>query len=323
MKTPDSGLSRPKIVAKALIWFQVLLLLVSGTVGLAVAVLDIFVNDVQNILPFFKDSQSIVLIVASSLALSLGIERFLIFDDIHAKLDRISEHAELEGIHAKLDQISERTESQEIYSKALERRYPMIDAFFRRAEDNSDFYSLAIKYGLRPFAKSLDEKTIRVDTVNETQQLWRECILETSSWRAASYARYVWGSQMHFGDHVSTLIQDLKIKENGSIERVFIVDSPEEYNSLLPVMRKQKKMGIRVHWILREDIEKNSRQEIDGNGVNGSWDFALAAGKTNWVFCFELDEERRITGSSLTIDKDVIEKAVDTLNRLVHMAKPL
>lgn len=318
MSAPELSVSRRLIAKKWTFRIQVFLLIFVGVLGILISLGDLFLPDWQAILTSHDDALYVILLIVSMLSFATGLERQTFFAEMESSLDRTNDQVHV--LTDAVEDVGRLAVKIDADFRDLEQRYPKINAFFRAAQDTSEFYSLAIKYGLRRFTTSVDEKTIRVQSINETLELWRECILEADSWTASSYASNVWGMGNSFGDQISNAFQKLSISLKRKIERIFVVDNESELEALESVMRQQAEFGVTVKWIEKAVVIAECGTIAGLGGVNGTWDFALAGG--NWVFCFELDERRQIVGSSMTIDSKLVEQAKSALEKMSYLATP-
>ncbi len=260
------------------------------------------------------------LIVLSLIAIELVWERFETLNRLDNFLNRVEEAgakiSDAENIIRRVSLFIENLESisyidklNDIYSAFVnfEKRFSQVNAFFYVLEKNERFQYLALKYGLRRLTKIIDEETIKVYDYNETLDTWRECILESSEWYAASYAKNAWGLGDGFGDRISFDYQRLRMETGGDIRRVFIVDDMDEYERLKSVMKKQSGIKVNVRWVLRDNLEK-LRHVTQSQKELGTWDLSLVDNQ-KWTFMFNLDTEKNINGCTISMRPDIVYHA--------------
>jgi len=270
--------------------------------------------------PFQTFVTNLNLIILSLVAIELIWERFETLSKVDNFLVRLKNSdtklAEIEDTMSRMKRLIDNLDNNNYVNKleqvyaafiGFERRFSQVNAFFNIMIRNEKFQYLTFKYGLRQLNKILDEETVRVNNYRETVDIWRDCILESRNWHALSYAKNAWGTGNSFGDGISYDYQRIRIETGGHIQRVFILDSEEEYKKLESTMATQAKIKVDVKWILKEKLESVTDVQRCIAEI-GTWDFALVD-NNEWLYMFTLDKEGKISGCVLTMRKELVEQA--------------
>jgi hypothetical protein len=217
---------------------------------------------------------------------------------------------------SKLDDKLREVEEQRVFSRiedisqsllTYERRFSQVNAFFCLLKKSERFQQLSLKYGLQQLNKIIDEKTIYIEKA-ETLEAWLDCILASKDWYALNYAVDAWGKG-GYGNKISYDYQAARMRAQGDIRRVFVLDGREDYEQLKRTMAKQQEIDVKVKWILRSELDQIS-DVTDCVKAIGSWDFSLVDNQS-WLFKFHLDENKQIQGCTITTRPDLVKAAND------------
>lgn len=198
-----------------------------------------------------------------------------------------------------------------IHSAHLKRSIEGIDVFIKGLVGEGPFAELRLLYGYRAGAR-VSEKQVRVSP-EDVRRFWRDCIARAANrWFVTTYAspddtwKLDWGT-------ASQNIQRERIKAGCEIRRTFVVDSSEERDKLMEVMKGQKKIGVKVRWIYAQELIGVGEVNLARSAL-GTLDVAVV--DDGWVYRTELDSRRHVTGASATDDPALLDRALF----LVHEA---
>ena len=169
------------------------------------------------------------------------------------------------------------------------------------------FAELKLIYGLRGYNARVAQNEVRGDR-SQVFDLWVESLREATSFLAFNYVSpdEVWGTK-GFAFDLAHAMQISRLRLGCIIKRVFVIDGLDEYKLVKDLMILQRDSGIEVKWILKSDILHNSliSQYIK---ELGTWDFVVI--DTDWLFCVEIDDARKMTGCSLKRSRDLHQKGL-------------
>jgi len=147
---------------------------------------------------------------------------------------------------------------------------------------------------------------------------WKDCILRTNNiWNAIAYTRGEETWERGFKDKLIKIAQIERILSGCSIQRIFLIDSDEEYNKILPVSEEQERIGISVTILKKEqllNINFKNYFKITPYQYIQKNDFAIV--DQEWVFKIELDENRNYKSASITNDLNEYNFASEILYEL-------
>lgn len=217
----------------------------------------------------------------------------------------------LPSIESKIDQITENN--------------VQIETFFGRVVNRGadrKFYDLAFKYATRKINSMTDDKTFEVNDLQQGIDVWLDCILIAQSWRAISYTKS-WLNGNNRGDRASKY-QKFHLDLGNTIQRVFVFREQEEYDFLLPIMTEQRDMGIDVRYAWKKDLDEAAERSglLRKMKEFSIYDFAVQE-NNNFVSEFILDQNRKITGTRVSISPERADIAHRIFNAAISVAKKI
>ena len=267
---------RKNIIQKRI---QIIVLAISLVYAL---ILSFFGEDsLKNIFPFFSEDIYIrsVLFLVGTFFFEALLERVTTFNQI----DKIEE--------------------------AFQKNVSPFFARFYNDPKKKRFYELLWKYVFRgrTTIPPSDYRSFEVDRRNSIY-LWRDCISESGSWKALSYAQDLW---LNHEVKISQAHQDLFINLRGYLSRVFVFDSQED---VINFQENEINMEIiatgETYWILKDTlikaVEEHTQQKFPDPQLI---DFAIA-NENDYVLWFHTDEKsRRLNSAELTIEIKIVDIA--------------
>ena len=186
----------------------------------------------------------------------------------------------------------------------IKTQYEVVISMKNALEPNDKFGEIALVYGLRYYGK-LAKSFVSVDK-DHIWDFWRDCMIRAyNKWDVLTYttSEETWNS----GWSKKTLsIQSERIVDGCVIERIFLVESQEERNKLQEIINQKKEIGIKVSWLLKDDLLANKAARNYYNNI-GSLDFAII--DNTWIYMTRLDSQRQMIGACATKDPEIVEKA--------------
>ena len=186
--------------------------------------------------------------------------------------------------------------------------------FFKEGGSFRDFYNLKL---LSTMKDTIHSRNIITELAN-IPKFWKNTILHfDQSYNATSYIK---PSEAWYLKYTASALplQELKIDERLEIKRVFIVETEEEYNTILPIMIEQQKSKIVVKYIYLHDITNHPNMKtihLD------TYDFALL--DREFVMEVFLNDKREIKYAKLSDNSEIFNKYDNFYTILFEEAKDL
>ncbi|MGA2836224.1 MAG: hypothetical protein ABSF84_06470 [Acidimicrobiales bacterium] len=173
----------------------------------------------------------------------------------------------------------------------------------------SKYQRVIAKYVLNQFNIVRDNgESLRVHR-DDGILLWRDCLVESDSWKALSFAPDLWA-----GDELAVSIAFHRVRNNlpnkDRIQRVLVLrDSAELYaqRNLLTMLRT---FGVDVKWILLSRLQELTDArgiQWESAAMEGNLDFAIM--DNNLVLQFKLDGREKLEAAVLTRREEDVVRA--------------
>ena len=181
-------------------------------------------------------------------------------------------------------------------------QYQRVALFVDALKSQDSVGDLVLLYGFRGRLAKAAVDVGRDDVWN----LWRDSMARANArWSVVTYAAatdtwlLAWRRQ-------ALAIQKERLMNECKIERVFVVDSPEEWERLGDVVREQREAGISVWWVVKEKIVGHALATSACTRL-GTLDVAVI--DDSWVYRTYLDSGRALVGASVSRDSAIVEAA--------------
>lgn len=205
-----------------------------------------------------------------------------------------------------------------VWAERIHDQYQRIASAMDALKHADAFADLLLLYGLRQRGW-LDEETVYVDR-DGVLNFWRDCIGRAKNrWSVVTYVaadetwRLAWKK-------VALAIQKERIMTGCEIERVFLVDSEEEWNSLNDVVAAQIDAGIRVSWVLASAVNAHV-VAAEASERLGTYDVAIA--DDAWVYKTYLSKKRSLRGACASRDLAEVDLARTFIREVRALATPV
>ncbi len=274
-----------KILERIPEWIAIALLILAGVAGLLVSTLDFLGNDYTNgPWKWLKGPQSLTLLIAGLLALSLGLERLIFFRRLEERLDEME---------AKI--------SGEFDTKRLRKLFDenLVKVFGKR-----------VSHLLKQIETARLEKTITLEGKDDIGYWFPIFYLETlrafpkSTFLATSYP-----SQNFFWKHEHVMEEIKKFTEQGKMERIFFLtrESDLSREEVKRILQKQLECGVTVYIT---DVSK-----FPDHLKSKASETTLVNSEESIGWHAEI-RDRKILKVRATADKDKIRKYKETLDEI-------
>jgi hypothetical protein len=168
---------------------------------------------------------------------------------------------------------------------------PQIDRFAKIARD----------YG------SADNDRKVVVEPPKSQRFWVDCLTGSREWLGVSYTPSDQSWHLTIPSDPMTLQKEV-IDAGGTIKRVFVFDNKGECLQLQQVMNDQKGIGIKVRWIMKEELLKALQNSPDLDEQEEVEILDCAVVDDSWVYRNYRNESKRLFRSEAIKDMDMTEK---------------
>jgi uncharacterized membrane protein YeaQ/YmgE (transglycosylase-associated protein family) len=121
--------------------------------------------------------------------------------------------------------------------------------------------------------------------------------------------------------HLGLAILSAKVRvDQVDVRRIFVVDSQQELQHVLPAMRLQQERELNVRWVLRSALESHPLLQAQ-LGSLPSLDFVVIDRSVVWLLL--LDGDRRIRSGSLHFDDALNERFGEVFRLMWDAGSPL
>ncbi len=187
---------------------------------------------------------------------------------------------------------------------------------FEESGNFSDFFNVELVSSLKKANREILSDGIRMGKKEEVILFWFKCLgnFETSAQITTYVHPEFWKTRGYL--ELILAIQKIKIREDGEIRRVFIWETPEEFDRLQELMKEHKSSGAKVKHLQRDSILKDIPLKRYAKQL-GTLDLAILDNR--YVLIHYLDGQRDTKSVKLTKDKKILEDSKNFF-RLLELA---
>lgn len=191
-----------------------------------------------------------------------------------------------------------------LWAEKIHDQYQRVATAIEALQATDPVSDLLLLYGLRQRGR-LDNSSVRVDR-DDVWRFWRDCIGRANNrWSAVTYAQAADTWRLAW-KQAALAIQKERVMNGCTIERVFVVDSNEEWTSLTDVVAEQRAAGISISWVLKEKVTAHALASTAAQRL-GTMDLAVV--DDTWIYSTYLTDDRKLKGSCASRDTAALEAA--------------
>jgi NDP-sugar pyrophosphorylase family protein len=194
------------------------------------------------------------------------------------------------------------------------RIFNLIAQSFEKSGRFSDFFNVELVSSLGGANREILSDGISISKTEDVALLWLRCLsnFETSAQITNYMHPDVWVDMGY--SRANLEVQKIMIAEKRvDIVRIFIWETPDEFDKLQEVMKEQKKFGAKVKHLQLDKISKNNTLQQYAKKL-GTMDFVIF--DNSYILLHYLDKQRNTKSAKLTKNKKVVENGKEFFNLL-------
>ena len=192
-----------------------------------------------------------------------------------------------------------------------------ISSYLNNLNPNDTFSELFLIYGLRTLSK-VTKDTVYVER-DYIWDFWRDCISRCrNKWSGLTYTKADETWDLGWGSTTALTIQQERIQNGCSIERIFIYDTEDELNKLNETMKMQKDIGIEVYYLKKSEFVNN---KLVKEYLKSIETLDIGISDDIWVYRTHLDKRRKMIGASASRSEGLKQKAQFLIREAKKVAK--